>query len=52
MESYALKGLGDAAEAMGQVSHARDYWGQPLAIADDLRDPVADELRSRLADAD
>jgi tetratricopeptide (TPR) repeat protein len=52
VESYALKGLGDAAAAMGQVGQAREYWEQALAIADDLGDPVADELRSMLAGAD
>lgn len=51
VESYALKGLGDAVAEMGQADEAREFWQQALAIADDLHDPVADELRSRLASA-
>jgi tetratricopeptide (TPR) repeat protein/transcriptional regulator with XRE-family HTH domain len=43
-----LSHLGDAQEAAGDVEAAQLAWQQALVILDDLHDPAADQLRSRL----
>jgi hypothetical protein len=43
-----LTHLGDAHDASGNPADARDAWEQALRILDELHDPAADKLRSRL----
>jgi tetratricopeptide (TPR) repeat protein len=43
--------LGDAHEAAGDAEAASDAWRQAIGILDDLHDPAASELRTRLARA-
>ena len=46
-----LTHLGDQLAGAGQPGQARDAWREALAIFDDLRDPAAGPVRSRLAGA-
>jgi len=47
-----LTNLGDTHHAAGNPQAARDAWHQALAILDDLEDPHADQLRTKLASLD
>jgi len=44
----ALNNLGDACDAAGQPTAARDAWRQALAILDDLHHPDGAHIRAKL----
>jgi DNA-binding SARP family transcriptional activator/Tfp pilus assembly protein PilF len=46
----ALTHLGDTHSAAGRPERAREVWQRALTIFDDLRDPLAGEVRARLRD--
>jgi DNA-binding SARP family transcriptional activator/tetratricopeptide (TPR) repeat protein len=49
-QAGVLTRLGDAHRALGDRSAARDAWQQALAVLDDLHDPDAAQVESRLDD--
>jgi hypothetical protein len=48
MRAIVLGHLGDASEAAGDRSAARGAWGRALTLLDQLNDPSAAVMRSRL----
>jgi tetratricopeptide (TPR) repeat protein len=49
LEGHNLSCLGDAYREIGQLDTAQQYWRQALVILDNLGDPLAAEVRARLA---
>ena len=49
-QAGVLTRLGDAHRALGDRAAAREAWQQALAVLDDLHDPDAAEVESRLDD--
>lgn len=47
-QAEILAHLGDAYHALGAITEARESWRQALAILEDLDDPDADDIRTRL----
>jgi predicted negative regulator of RcsB-dependent stress response len=47
-QAGVLTRLGDAHRALGDRAAAREAWQQALAVLDDLHDPGAAEVESRL----
>jgi tetratricopeptide (TPR) repeat protein len=48
LDGDILLRLGDAYRDTGQLDTAHHYWKQALDILDDLNDPLATEVRTRL----
>jgi tetratricopeptide (TPR) repeat protein len=51
-EGGTLDLLGDTLEALGDLEGAREHWRAALVVLDELRDPRAGELRSKLSRPD
>jgi tetratricopeptide (TPR) repeat protein len=47
-EAEALQELGDDARLSGEADTAREHWAQALALYEQLGDPRADDMRTRL----
>jgi tetratricopeptide (TPR) repeat protein/DNA-binding XRE family transcriptional regulator len=48
-EAETLTHLGDSRQAAGELAQAREAWQQALAIFEDLQQPDADQVRTKLA---